>query len=230
MMLLGEVALFSVMIIIILSLCLTILTLLSFRRQKSYFPRLISMGMSVLNGPVKIIWAMAGMEEWELTAFFIRLHNEIVVNDFKKIPPQNRAVFIPHCLRNRNCPARLTEEAIICKRCGRCEIGNFIDQIEADGTKVFIVPGSAFVKRLALKHKVRAVVGVGCLMEVIAGLRLADRIGIVSMGFVTLNDGCIETSMNWKEFVELMTGPWKPLMPMAPSSTSQVILGVDIDK
>ncbi len=65
------------------------------------------------------------------------------------------------------------------------------------GYRVFIVPGSTFIKRMARKYRPRAIIGVGCLVEVKDGIDMADRMGITAIGVVNLKDGCVETIADW---------------------------------
>jgi hypothetical protein len=114
-------------------------------------------------------------------------------------------IFLPQCLRSIDCPSNLSTEGLVCKRCMRCGIGRAIDELEAHGCKVSIVPGSTFVKRLVKKHRPKGIVGVGCLMEVKEGLEMTDRMDLPAMGVVTSKDGCIETTLDWPTLLDVAT-------------------------
>jgi len=73
------------------------------------------------------------------------------------------------------------------------------------GYRVFIVPGSSFIKRMVKKYHPRAILGVGCLSEVKEGLEMSDKMGLVAMGVVTLKDGCVETLVAWDKVMEVAT-------------------------
>jgi hypothetical protein len=79
-------------------------------------------------------------------------------------------VFMPQCLRNKNCPARLTSEGIKCVECGQCVISTVKKKAEGLGYKFFIVPGGSFIRRIAREHRPKAIVGVACRPEVKEGL------------------------------------------------------------
>lgn len=49
----------------------------------------------------------------------------------------------------------------------------------------------------------RAIIGVGCLSEVKEGLEMADKMGLIAMGVVTLREGCVETLLNWDDLFEI---------------------------
>jgi len=55
------------------------------------------------------------------------------------------------------------------------------------------------------KYHPRAILGVGCLSEVKEGLEMADKIGVVARGVVTLKDGCVETLVDWDQVMEVAT-------------------------
>jgi hypothetical protein len=170
------------------------------------FPHLFLAGMALVEGVIRAFCGLLGVEDRELTEFVIRLHNRFNQGKFDRIPAKDKAIFLPQCLRSAKCPAHLTPEGLICQRCMLCEIGRSIDALEAQGYRVHIVPGSTFIKRLVKADKPKAIIGVGCLMEVREGLMLADRLGLVAMGVITLKDGCIETLVNWTDINELATG------------------------
>ena len=53
------------------------------------------------------------------------------------------------------------------------------------------------------KYHPKAILGVGCISEVKEGLEMADKLGLISMGVVTLKEGCVETMVNWEEVLEI---------------------------
>ena len=93
----------------------------------------------------------------------------------------------------------------MCKRCMRCDIGRSIDELEGQGCRVFIVPGSTFVVRMVKKYRPQGIVGVGCLMEVKEGLELAERMDLLAMGVVTSKDGCVETLLDWSSLMDIVS-------------------------
>ena len=75
--------------------------------------------------------------------------------------------------------------------------------LEKLGYRIFIVPGSSFIKRMVKKYHPKAIIGVGCLSEVKEGIDMADKIGLVAMGVVTMKEGCVETLVNWADIYEV---------------------------
>ena len=213
---LGQITLLILAGLLVLGLILAILIAFSIRTGRLVYPRLFLAGMALVEGVIRALCGLLGIEDKELTEFVIRLHNRMNQGKFDSIPAKNKAIFLPQCLRSAKCPAHLTPEGLICQRCMLCGIGRSIDNLEAQGYRVHIVPGSTFIKRIVRAEKPKAIIGVGCLMEVREGLMLADRLGLVAMGVVTLKDGCIETLVNWADVNDLAMGAMGDLEARLP--------------
>jgi hypothetical protein len=71
------------------------------------------------------------------------------------------------------------------------------------GYTSLMVPGSSFIKRMVKKYRPKAIIGVGCLSEVKEGIDMADKMGLVAMGVVTMKEGCVETLVNWADIYEV---------------------------
>ena len=201
--LIGELAVLAALVVIVVALVLLFLTLASIRSGRLYFPRLLRPGLTALEGVMRALFKAVGLEDQEMLGFFVKLGNTMNAQAFAEVPVEERTIFLPQCLRNARCPADLTPEGLRCKRCGRCTVGEAIDVLEGLGYRVFIVPGSSFIKRMVKKYRPRALIGVGCLAEVKEGLEMADRLGIIGMGVVSLKEGCVETLVDWNTLYEV---------------------------
>ncbi len=201
----GYTLLAVVSFILILGLVMLAVALISMRRGRFYLPWLLRPGLIMLEGLAKTIWKIGKVDDREISAFSIRMRNQLNRESFSKVPMKDRAVFLPQCLRSADCPSHLTSEGLVCKRCMRCDIGRSIDELEAQGCKVFIVPGSTFLTRMVKKYHPQAIIGVGCLMEVKEGLDMLERKNLLGMGVVTTKDGCVETTLDWHTLMEAVT-------------------------
>ncbi|MDE2547203.1 MAG: DUF116 domain-containing protein, partial [Methanocorpusculum sp.] len=69
-----------------------------------------------------------------------------------------------------------------------------------------------YIKRLLKRFHPKAMIGVGCIVEVKEGLELGKRIHMITLGVVTKTDGCVETTMDWDELLEAASiGLAKPI-------------------
>jgi len=201
----GEITVFVILGALVVSLTLVIISLYSIRKKRLYFPKLIKAGLVFFEGMMKAFFRILGLEDREMLSFFIKLHNSLNTSEFECIPVGNRAIFLPQCLRSSKCPADLTPEGLKCKACGQCTLGEARVLLEKMGYRIFIVPGSSFIKRMTKKYHPKAIIGVGCLAEVKEGIDMADKMGLVVMGVVTLKEGCVETIVNWSDIYEVAT-------------------------
>jgi hypothetical protein len=203
MILIGELAVLVVIFLVGMALFLLAVALLSVRNGRLYFPRIMKSWFFLLEGLVKGICRFFGLDDRDLISFSIRLQNSMNKKAFEAVPVEKRAIFLPQCLRSASCPGNLTPEGIWCKGCGQCTTGEAIGDLLRMGYRVFIVPGSSFIKRMVKKYRPGGIIGVGCTLEVKEGLGLCDHLGIPGMGVVTLKDGCVETLVNWNEVFEV---------------------------
>ncbi len=201
--LIGEITLVVIAGVLMTAFVLVVISLYSIKQKRLYFPKLIKTGLVLLEGVMKAMFRFFGLEDRDLYTFVIKLFNTMNAADFARIPVAERAVFMPQCLRSSKCPAHLTPEGLKCKNCGQCDVGAARILLERMGYRVFIVPGSSFIKRMVKKYRPRAIIGIGCLAEVKEGIDMADRMGLVVMGIVTLKEGCVETIANWPEIYEV---------------------------
>jgi hypothetical protein len=199
----GALTILLLLFIGLLALFVVSVVFVSVKHGKFYFPRLLRSAFTYMESATRHICGMMGLKNSDITIFFIHLHNRMSAEDFSKIPMEERAIFLPHCLRSSKCPAELSTEGLGCKHCGGCSLDRSINELEAMGYKVFIVPGSTFIGRMVKKYMPHAIIGVGCLMEIKEGLEFADRMGLVAMGVVNKTDGCIETLTDWPELMSV---------------------------
>jgi len=199
----GEATVLIILGALLVSFILVVISLYSIKRGRLYFPRLIRTGIVLLEGNMKAFFRLLGLEDREMLTFVIKIHNTMNATAFSKIPVSARAVFLPQCLRAARCPAHLTPEGLKCVNCKQCTVGEATILLEKLGYRTFIIPGSSFIKRMVKKYHPRAIIGVGCLTEVKEGIDMADKIGLIAMGVVTLKEGCVETLVNWQDIYEV---------------------------
>ena len=200
----GVISLFLLIILILIGFILLIFSIYAIRTGLFIFPEFLKAGLMFLEGFMRSLFKLFGVPDNEILQVMVRLQNTLNKKRFMETPVVERAIFVPHCLRAIACPAHLhPEEGLKCRSCGLCSIGYAKKMLEKVGYMFFIVPGSSFIKRLIKEHHPKAIVGIGCLMEVKEGNTMAERYGLVSMGVVSTKDGCVETAVNWDEVFEI---------------------------
>lgn len=158
-----------------------------------------------------------GLNERMVNYTHIELRNKLNEFEFKKVPYEQRMLFLPHCLRNvKKCKAKMSEEGLQCRKCGNCQLGELIKLAkEYNYIGAFIAPGGSMVYNLMKKYKPRAVVGVACHNEINMGIGKAAEYEIHSQGVLLLRDGCKDTAVNIDEVRDkislIANGVEKPL-------------------
>ncbi|MEI7856207.1 MAG: DUF116 domain-containing protein [Methanomicrobiales archaeon] len=203
MFLIGELTVLIIIGALITAFILALISIYSIKKGHLYFPQLIKAGLVFFEGLMKAFFRLLGLEDREMLTFLIKIHNTMNTTEFSRIPVTGRAVFVPQCLRSSSCPAHLTPEGLKCRACGQCSVGEAGRILEKMGYRIFIVPGSSFIKRMVKKYRPKAIIGVGCLSEVKEGIDIADKMGLLVMGVVTLKEGCVETIVNWSDVYEV---------------------------
>lgn len=196
----GQIIVYFFLIIVVMTVFIAIFVIYSFRTGKFPFPNVVLSGTLVLEGLVKALFRLFEIDDSIVDNVVIRLRNKISLKRFESLPFDKKAIFLPQCLRSVDCPAKLSPEGIQCINCGQCNIGGTKKILEHLGYMVFVVPGSSFIKRMIVKYKPGAILGVGCISELKGGLDLCHRFGVPAVAIPLDKDGCVSTTLDWDVF------------------------------
>ncbi|MCG2738457.1 MAG: DUF116 domain-containing protein [Candidatus Methanoperedenaceae archaeon] len=201
---LGKVVVFGVLALLVLAIMGSLLIGYSFKTERFIFPNFMLFSITVLETLVKALFRLVGVDDAIVDDVGIALKNKISMKKFRDTPINKRLIFLPQCLRAGDCPSKLSPEGMKCIDCGHCDVGPAVKSAEDMGYKVFIVPGSSFIKRLVRKHKPGAILGVGCITEIKAGLEMCEKLNLFGVGLVLDKAGCVSTVLNWDNFYEFI--------------------------
>jgi hypothetical protein len=149
-----------------------------------------------------------GLSNSRIKEIALQLYNIRNEEAFKKIPPSQCALFLPHCLRiAERCKATYNEEGLQCKHCNKdCKINQLTRSAEKLGYRCFVVPGGAMVFNIAKKYKPQGVVAVACLNELREGTALTENEYNVPFQIIQLRkDGCVNTDVYLDNVIEVMS-------------------------
>lgn len=200
----GEVVVYFVFLLLIVAILGSLLIGYSFKTEKFIFPGFMLFAISILENLVKALFRLINMDDSIVDDVGIALKNKVSMRNFRNTPVNKRLVFFPQCLRAANCPSKLSPDGMQCIDCGNCEIGQAKKTAEDLGYKVFIVPGSSFIRRLVRKHRPSAILGVGCITEIKAGLEMCEKLNLYGEGLVLEKAGCVSTVLDWDKFYEFI--------------------------
>lgn len=202
--LVGKAVVFGAIALLALAVMGSLLIAYSFKTERFIFPNFMLFSITVLDAIVKALFRLVGVDDAIVDNVGIALKNKISLKKFRDTPINKRLIFLPQCLRAVECPSKLSPEGMRCIDCGRCEVGHAVKNAENMGYKVFIVPGSSFIKRLVRKHRPNAILGVGCITEIKAGLEMCEKLNLFGVGLVLEKAGCVSTVINWDNFYEFI--------------------------
>ena len=202
--LIGKTVIYGASVLLILAVLGSLLIAYSLKTERFIFPSFMLFSITVLETIVKALFRLVGVDDNIVDDVGIALKNKISIRKFRETPINKRLIFLPQCLRAADCPSKLSQEGMKCIDCGHCEVGHAVKSAESIGYKVFIVPGSSFIKRLVRKHKPNAILGVGCITEIKAGLEMCEKLNLFGVGLVLDRAGCVSTVLNWDNFYEFI--------------------------
>ena len=197
---LGQLVVLLAILIIISFIVVLILGILIARKNKIKFPRFILFVVDSLYFPFKTMAKLLKLDEHLIDGIAIKVRDELNKEKFKSIPAKKTLIFIPHCLRHRNCPATLQKEGLNCTECGLCSIGVIKKKSETMGYKLYVVPGSSFVKKIVKENKFKAVLGIACHEDLNQMMMLLSD--FCPQGVLLDKTGCFETKVNIKKVFE----------------------------
>ncbi|MCR5027599.1 MAG: DUF116 domain-containing protein [Methanobrevibacter sp.] len=200
--LLGQIVVLVIIIIIILFIISLIFGLIFLKSGKLSFPKVFLFIIDLLYSPFKSIAKLLKLDDNLIDSISIQTRNDINKKKFKKIPAEKTLIFLPHCLRHRDCPAPLQKDGVKCTCCGLCSIGVIKKQAEPKGYKTYIVPGSSFVKKIVYEQNFKAVVGVACHEDLNQMMMLLSD--FCPQGVLLKKTGCYETKVDVKEVLDIL--------------------------
>lgn len=197
---LGQLVVSVAVLILILFIVVLILGLFIAKKNKIKFPRFVLFVVDLLYSPFKTIARLLKLDEHLIDDIAIKVRDEINKEKFKEIPAEKTLIFLPHCLRHRDCPATLQKEGLNCTECGLCSIGVIKKKAKPLGYKLYIVPGSSFVKKIVMENKFKALIGVACHEDLNQMMMLLSD--FCPQGVLLEKTGCFETKVNIKKVFE----------------------------
>lgn len=199
---LGELLVTVVIIIILLFIIALIFGKIFLKRGIVIFPKFFLFIIDTLYSPFKSIARLLKLDDHLIDNISIEIRDDINKKRFKEIPAKETLIFLPHCLRHRDCPATLQKEGVNCTCCGLCSIGVIKKKAEPKGYKIYIVPGSSFVKKIVMENKFKAVIGVACHEDLNQMMMLLSD--FCPQGVLLKKTGCYETRVDVSEVLKII--------------------------
>lgn len=118
--------------------------------------------------------------------------------------PEQILVLLPHCMQNKNCTGRVTEDIRNCRKCGRCKIGVLSGMTERLNIRTVVASGGTAARSEVEAFRPRLVLAVACERELIAGIADIGSIPVLGVINIRPNGFCNNTSVDVAKFRELL--------------------------
>ena len=191
-----------IILIIILFVIFIIFGRIFFKREIVIFPKFLLFIFVTFYSPFKSIAKLIKLDDHLIDDLSIELRNDINKKKFRQIPANETLIFLPHCLRHRDCPATLQKEGVNCTCCGLCSIGVIKNKADPKGYKLYIVPGSSFVKKIVMENRFKSVIGVACHEDLSQMMMLLSD--FCPQGILLKKTGCYETKVDVSEVLKII--------------------------
>lgn len=130
----------------------------------------------------------------------VERYNKMMKRKFERTSFNDRALFLPHCLRKADkCLGKYTEYGLICRRCSKdCSINIISKEANNLGYDVYVVPGGEMVLKIVKEKKPKAAVGVACPAELIQAVRKVGKdVEKIPYQIIPLKKtGCVNTDVD----------------------------------
>ena len=164
------------------------------------FPKLIVFSIDVFNSLLKRLAKSLGFDETMVDHIGVEVRNKLNEKKFNQISNFKKILVLPHCLRHPKCEATLDKTGLVCNCCNKCSVGLIKPKAESIGYKVFIIPGSTFIKKIIKEYKFEAVLGVACYEDLnLAMMKLSN---CNPQGVLLSRAGCFRTKVDVNTVLE----------------------------
>ena len=134
--------------------------------------------------------------------------NELIEKHFEayiRVPYENRALFLPHCMCNSDvCETKNSDKGYICLECGACGIYEIKREAEKLGYTTYTVGGGGIIHKILKNTHHKAIMGVACPFELAAGLKKVSAAGLPAIGILLATDGCMDTEADIDKVFEAL--------------------------
>jgi uncharacterized protein len=174
----------------------------AFNNHKIIFPGFVLFMLYLFYSPAKLLCKIFRIRETLVDDILIDVRNALMLDRFVHTK-EKRVVFLPQCLRHPECRARCDPiYGYECKRCGKCSISKICEAADRCNFKVFIIPGSSFVKKIFKEYRPQSCLGIACYNELAENMQAVSVIPV--HGILLLKDGCFNTQANVEEIIQKM--------------------------
>ena len=222
--LLGAAVLTALFLVCWSSLGLVLNILLG--RSLPYTRRLRGLTIKLFLPMMVLLGKVFGISKQRVRSSFIKVNNELVLNETDRYQPSEILLLMPHCLQNSRCDVRLTYDVNNCKRCGKCPIKGLLEFSERYGVHLAIATGGTIARRIVVQIRPKMIIAVACERDLSSGIQ--DVFPLPAFGVMNQrpHGPCLDTTVSLDDLENalqrfLASPPSPTLLRMAPHKTAR---------
>jgi hypothetical protein len=196
----GQIIIVIAISLFILLIVALILGRILLEKNILIFPKLVVFALDFLYSPLKQLSKRLGFDEIMVDHMGVEIRNKVNAKKFKEIANEKKIIVFPHCLRHPSCEANLDETGLVCSHCKKCAIGVIKPKAENMGYRIFIIPGSTFMKKIIKNHKFESVIGIACYSDL--NMAMMNLSKFTPQGVLLSRTGCFKTKVDIKTVLE----------------------------
>lgn len=205
-----------VTVIVMVTLCITALVLMTAaiysaikrKQAKGIVLWFAKIGMRIMLPLIAGIAKPGSIAQKNLRYFFIELNNIVVESENKKYKRENTMLLLPHCLQNNQCGLKITSNPDLCRRCGKCKIGELVDYARKNKISIFIATGGTIARNIIKQNKPELILSVACERDLMSGISDVRSLPVIGIINKQPNGSCNNTDVDLEQIykrVEQMT-------------------------
>lgn len=136
-----------------------------------------------------------GDKDW-LGRIYIRINNLVVKYGLQKRSSAKMLVLLPHCMQNKDCSCRITEDIGNCKRCGCCKVGEVAALTEQYGIRAVVAKGGTAARNIVKEFRPDFILAVACERELVSGIGDVGKIPVIGLINQRPNGYCANTTVD----------------------------------
>lgn len=119
-----------------------------------------------------------GISAEEVRRSFIKVNNELTLNQHGCFAPERILILLPHCLQRAGCGIRLSYHVDSCERCGRCPLAGLLALRDAYGVRLAVATGGTIARRIVVETGPGLVIAVACERDLTSGIQDAHPLPV----------------------------------------------------
>lgn len=192
-------------------------------RSLPYTRRLRGLTIKLFLPMMVLLGKVFGISKQRVRSSFIKVNNELVLNEAGRYEPSKVLLLMPHCLQNSRCDMRLTYDINNCKRCGKCPLKDLLEFSERYGVHLAIATGGTIARRIVVQLRPKLIIAVACERDLSSGIQDVYPLPCYGVMNQRPHGPCLDTTLSLHDLENALqrfiVNPPKPTtLPMAPKA------------